>query len=384
MSNFPRDIFIFEAKKANHSAEFIANALSYIDKLEDKHVPVIFSIPHLAIEVGMQSDFINYLINTKDNHYSFFLLQKKDKNSAPREIMAPNEELKFLQRWININILQKLEYNSHIHGFIPESSILKHAQIHHKSKYLMKIDLLKFFDTITDQRVYNMFRSIGYTKNLAWDFSKICTAKHRTSYWESFSTEDYSTLSQHINCNPNVLPQGAPTSPLLANLVATHLDVRIGGLAKKMNFKYTRYADDLCFSSDKAKDLPSLDFVTKIIQEEGFFVNKNKVKYSKTGMKQYVTGLVISNPNAISVSKKKRREIFSHLYYANKYGIESHILKLKSKGAKFSNFQNWLLGNISFHYSIDKKIGKKMFNLYNKINWSISIDSNEIKDENNE
>jgi RNA-directed DNA polymerase len=373
--SFPREAFI-EKAKLNHSDEFINLSLKYINKLEVNGFPVIFSIPHFAIEIGMQSDFINHLIENRNSQYTFFLLKKKKESSAPREIMSPKEELKFLQRWINLNILQKSKFNEYIQGFVPGTSTLKNAQIHQGSKYLLKIDLLKFFDCIEERKVYKVFRSFGYVKNLSWDFAKLCTAKHRNSYWKSFSSEDYSILGKYISKNPSVLPQGAPTSPLLANLVASRLDKRIGKLALKQNFKYSRYADDLCISSNEKKNLPSILFLTKIIEEEGFYINKEKIKYSKAGMKQYVTGLSITN--GVSIEKKKRREIFTHLFFATKYGLQSHLLKLKEKGTYRTNYQNWLLGNISYQYSINKDIGKKMFELYNKINWSIDNNINKI------
>lgn len=375
MNNFSRELFISKAIEEKHSDAFIDITKNYIDNLNSKNLPVIFSLQHFAIEIGMQSDFIDHLISDRNQQYNYFLLQKKNKKSAPREIMAPREELKFIQRWINFNILQKLSYNKHIHGFVPGSSILQHAQVHHKSKFLLKIDLLKFFDTIDEKKVYKMFRSMGYIKNLAWDFAKICTAQHRFTYWQSFSAEDLKILQNYDYDYPNILPQGAPTSPLLANLVASRLDKRLGSLSKKLNSKYTRYADDLCFSADKIEEIPSLKIISKIIEEEGFFINKEKIKFSKLGMKQYVTGLSISDPLSVSVSKSKRREVFKHLYFAEKFGIESHLLKLKSKGKKYSNYQNWLLGHIMYNYSINKKIGKQMFEIYNRINWSIETDA---------
>jgi RNA-directed DNA polymerase len=293
-------------------------------------------------------------------------------SAGVREIMAPKEKLKYIQRWLNYNILQKANYNHHIQGFVPGTSTYKNATIHKSAKFLLKIDLLKFFDCITDKRVYGIFRSFGYSKNVAWDFTKICTFKHRKSYWDSLDIDVRNKLKSIINDNLGVLPQGAPTSPLLANLVASRLDKRISKLAEKSNFNYSRYADDLCFSASERSNLPSLEFLTKIIEQEGFFVNTQKSKLTKGGMKQYVTGLSITGE--ISVSKNKRREIFTHLYFLRKYGLELHLQKLKSKGVYHTNFQNWLLGNISYHYSINPIIGKKMFEIFNLINWQ--IDSN--------
>lgn len=376
MSSFPRDIFLAEVKAQGKSEAYINNTLAYIDYLERKNLPVIFSIPHLALETEIEAKDLYNLIQNRNENYSFFLLRKKNKKNAPREIMAPQEELKFLQKWININILQRNYFNDHIHGFTPNSSILKHAKVHKNANFLLKIDLLKFFDTITEKQVYYLFSDMGYVKNLAWDLAKICTANHRESYWNSFNDQDKIKFT-NFDKNMAVLPQGAPTSPLIANLIASKLDLRISKLSQKIGFKYTRYADDLCFSADKKEQIPSIKEIERIIEEEGFFVNSDKNKFSKKGMKQYVTGLSISNDKKVSLSKNKRREIFTHLHFLVRYGHENHLNKIKKKGGQIRNFQNWLIGHISFHYSIDKEIGKKMFDQYNKINWDLDIKINE-------
>lgn len=366
---FSREAFIEQAKIENRSQAFVDISVNYIDNLQKNNFPVLFSIPHLAMEIGMESGYINYLIWSRENQYIFFLLQKKNKEAAPREIMAPKEQLKYIQRWININILQKAKFNDYIKGFVPGSSILQNAKVHSGAKYILKIDLLKFFDCIDQKKVYGIFRMFGYVKNLAWDFAKLCTAEHRYSYWQSFNEDDFSILKEYISGNPAVLPQGAPTSPLIANLVASRLDKRLGQLALKRGVKYSRYADDLCFSSNLRGQIPSISFLSKIIEEEGFFINREKVKFLKRGGKQYVTGLSVTN--GVSVEKKKRRQVFTHLYFANKYGIKSHLSKLKKAGFKKDNYQNWLLGNISYQYSINNEVGTKMFELFNKINWTI-------------
>jgi len=380
--SFSIEYFIEQAKKEGHSDAYILETTAYIKLLSEQQLPILFSIQHFAIELGMQSNFIKYLINQPRLNYNYFFLQKKKKGSF-REIMAPHEELKYLQRWLNYNILQKLPYSKYVTGFVPGTSILENAKIHKGSKYLLKIDLLKFFDSVDHKRVYNIFKELGYLRNIAHDLASLCTAEHRSAYWNSFSSHEKDLFHYIINENRRILPQGAPTSPLLANLAAKNLDEKLVHLAEKRGFKYSRYADDLCFSSDIENCIPSADYIEQIVRDEGFFVNTEKTKYSKPGVKQYVTGLSIAN-NTISVQKAKRREIFSHLFFANKHGLESHLQHLQEKGKYHQNYQNWLFGHIAFHYSIDKSTGQKMMDLYNKINWTIDSDVQSFKMTNKE
>jgi RNA-directed DNA polymerase len=366
---FPLEDFINESKKQGRSEKFIEETLKYIDFLTLNKFPVIFSLPHFAIELGLTSDQIKFIIENPIINYTYYKLQKKDKKKAPREIMAPKEELKFIQRWINFNILHKCSYENNIKGFVPGTSILQNAQIHEGSKFLLKIDLLKFFDTITEDRVYNIFVEMGYVKNLSRYFAKLCTTKHRKAYWKSFDNSETEILKHLIMGKPSVLPQGAPTSPLLSNLAARTMDTKIKELLSKKACKYSRYADDLCFSANDLDNLPSIRDLKKIIESEGFYINEEKIKLNRRGTKQYVTGLTIANE--VNIPKAKRKEIFKHLYFAHKYGPASHISRLKEGGFNHQNFQDWILGHISFNYSINQKIGKKMFSIYNKINWGI-------------
>ena len=287
--------------------------------------------------------------------------------------MVPNEKLKFVQRWINYNILQQVSLSDACTGFRPEYSILKNAIVHENARAIYKIDLLRFFDTITEKRVFGLFKSLGYIENLAYDLSKICTSKHKKSYWSFVKDYNYDELTFLANDNPAILPQGAPTSPTIANILATRMDERFINLSRLMDFRYTRYADDLTFSITETGRFPNIGVIKKIINDEGFFINPSKVNYSKRGMKQYVTGLTVTH--GTNVSKNERKDIFKHLYYCKKYGPTNHLAYISNTDSKHSRqhygFQDWLIGKISFIYSIDKVNGKKMFKEFEKINWVI-------------
>jgi len=124
-------------------------------------------------------------------------------------------------------------------GFRPNYSILKNAIVHADSIAIYKVDLLRFFDTITDRRVYGLFKSIGYIENLSYDLSKICTFKHKKSYWKFVVEKEQHELNEFLVHNPAVLPQGAPTSPTIANLIAKRMDERFIKLSHVFNSIYT-------------------------------------------------------------------------------------------------------------------------------------------------
>jgi hypothetical protein len=203
-------------------------------------------------------------------NYNYFRLRKK--SGGVREIMVPDPELKNIQRWILCYILEKINLHDKCTGFRKNKSIKDNAGVHVNQEVILKVDLLRFFDTITRARVIGLFKSLGYHPNLSIDLAKLTTAEHRKSYWIGLS-EDEKSL---INTNTAILPQGAPTSPAIANIICRKLDLRFAQLGKKIGYKYSRYADDLTFSG-KFNNLPSMNVIKKIIKEEGFFINEKKV-----------------------------------------------------------------------------------------------------------
>lgn len=377
--SFPLEDFIVQAKKLNKSTEYIIECTRYINSLTEKGYPVFFSIEHFAKEINIQSYFLRALIGEtfdqyseepyKYERYSYFKLKKR--NGTFREIMSPSRDLKYIQKWILFNILSKYPLQDSCKGFRKEISIFDNAKVHEKSEVILKVDLLKFYDTITEKRIYGVFKNMGYIENLAYSLSKITTAKHRDSYWDSFDNLSKETLSKLVDERPGILPQGAPTSPMLANIVATRMDKRFESLASKMNFKYSRYADDLTFSIQINGKLPSLKMIKKIISDEGFYLNNEKLKYMKKGCSQYVTGLTTTH--GVNVSKKYRKTISDHIYYCKKNGVENH-LKIKSQdfvGYNSLKFHDWLYGHLCFIKSINAKANSKLLEEFNKINWFV-------------
>lgn len=353
--SFPFEQFIIQAREQNKSEEFIDACLFYSKKLDNNNLPVIFSLEHLAILIGVQSDYIRNLIGDrkkeiiyeyeyKYRRYNYFKLKKRD--GKFREIMSPSKDLKYIQKWILVNILSKYILAESCKGFRKGISIKDNAKIHENSEVILKVDLLKFYDTITEKRVYGVFKSLGYVSNLSYSFAKITTAKHRESYWKDFDENSKRILKDLIDSKPSILPQGAPTSPIISNILATKMDYRFEALASKLNFSYSRYADDLTFSIRNIGKLPSLKLITKIIADEGFFINSNKTKYMKKGCKQYVTGLTTTN--GTNVSKEYRKKITEHIYYCRKYGVNSHLERRQTEFPKYNNikFHNWLYGHM--------------------------------------
>lgn len=295
------------------------------------------------------------------------------KTGGYRIICSPNDELKYIQKWIYFNILSNYKLSKSCKGFVPNFSIKSNAEIHEGADLILKIDLLRFFDTITEKRVYGAFSYMGYQKNLCVALAKLCTVKHKLIYWDNFNEKEKIFLNKLLRKREAVLPQGAPSSPSLANIIATKMDKRFEQLSSVMNFSYSRYADDITFSIKEGGRLPSIKLLSKIIIDEGFFINENKIRYIKKGKQQIVTGLSIAN--GIHTPKKYRKSIMRHIHFCRKFGVEEHLKKQKGKlrhdNHNAISFHDWLYGNICFILSVDKIYGERLLSGFNKIDWFI-------------
>jgi retron-type reverse transcriptase len=360
--NFSRNSFEIQAREDGHSDSFIDNTLGYADNLVQRNLPVIFSIKHFAILTNTDFRKLRQIINNREFHYSYYLIKKR--RGGFRRIVAPHKNIKLLQKWIQENILDKLEFDEYVTGFVKNRSILNNAKFHENSQVILNFDLSNFFETITERRVYGLFKSLGYATNLAVDFAKICTVAISEEKYNKLDDEEKEYFNDLLNKEP-VLVQGAPTSPGISNLICKNLDKRLSKLAIKSGVNYSRYADDITFSGNSDK-LPNVGIIKKIINEENFAINWDKVGKYKTGQRQLVTGLLVDNK--VRIPKKFKKDIYRHLHFCKKFGAYSHFQRVcPDKGYR----KEWMLGKILYVHSIEPDEAKKMFDLAEQINWEI-------------
>jgi len=252
-------------------------------------------------------------------------------------LSIPPENLKYIQKWLTENILQKFKYSEYATGFTKGKSIYDNAKKHINKGCVINIDIKDFFPSIKFPRVYNIFKLCGYSKKLCVLFANICTLDKS-------------------------LPQGSPASPIISNIISYKLDLRLSSLAKKIDSSYTRYADDITFSG--TRELPKfLPLIKQIIENEGFILNNKKQRILYNHNAQIVTGLIVNNK--VNVSKKMRTELRQNLYYMQKYGIDEHISKSGFDGR--IQFLAHIKGIINFINMINPKLGNSFYMQYNHI-----------------
>jgi hypothetical protein len=274
----------------------------YIDLLDSNNTVIILDFEHLSKLLGISKYNLFKIINRPTDFYHTYNIPKR--SGGLREISAPRPIILNCQRWIYENILINQELHSSCKGFRKEISITHNASQHLGKKFLLKLDLKDFFPSITFNRVFSVFRKLGYTHKMSYFLASICT------------------LEGH-------LPQGAATSPILSNIIAKRLDNRLNRLAQKFELTYTRYADDLSFSGNKLP-IKIISYIKQIIEDEGFTVNEKRLNCCLKTKRKIITGISISSGRA-TIPRKNKREVRKAVYYIKKNGLFEHQKKLIQK-----------------------------------------------------
>lgn len=278
-------------------------------------------------------------------HYTPFTIPKR--NGKSRQIWAPLPKLKKAQHWILRNIAERLPIHGAAHGFVAGRSIATNAKKHCNSKIVIKMDIKDFFPTVTWRRVKGVFRKAGYRDQIATLLAMICTEAPR-------EVVQHRGQTYYIALGPRCLPQGAPTSPAITNVLCRQMDVRLTALAKKLGWRYTRYADDLSFSlpadhEGEPKIGSLLGGTKRIVSSEGFEIHPEKTRVMRGAACQQITGLVVNGDGTPRVPRKRRRQIRAAL----------HNLK-NGKGLREGENLSQLIGYIAFINMTQPELAQSM------------------------
>lgn len=286
-------------------------------KLAINNVPPIATAEDLAKAMNITVGELRFLsfhrTVSRISHYKRFYIPKK--TGGKRLISTPMPRLKTAQHWILENILSKVPVKDVAHGFVKSRSIVTNATPHLKAEVVINIDMKDFFPSITYPRVKGVFQSLGYSEQVATVMALMCTEPECDEI-------ELDGITYYAAGTERLLPQGAPTSPAITNIICRKLDARLNGIAKKMAFTYTRYADDLTFSASgeptsRVKTL--MGFIKKVVREEKLTIHPDKIRVLRKGACKEVTGLVVNDK--LSIKAKDLDKFRALLYQIEKTGV---------------------------------------------------------------
>ena len=273
-------------------------------------LPYFETIEELS-ELTRLSTQLLYCLSTKTSKY-YMIKKIPKKNGGLRELSIPSYTLRIVQRWILTEILNKILPSDRAMAFRKGKDFghKQNAFYHANTLYGLSIDIKDFFPSITVNKVYTIFSTLGYNSFAATILTNLCTLEGK-------------------------LPQGSPCSPAISNIICSSLDRRFVGLCEKRGIRYSRYADDMYFScDDKILLLKNFPIITRIVESEGFILNTRKVHFHTPSNKKQITGITVSPTNIEdyvelkaprTLKQKTRAEIFTCLI-SGQYQNKDHIL----------------------------------------------------------
>lgn len=277
----------------------------------------------------------------KRQEYQIFWLAKH--SGGYRPVAAPSLGLKKVQRGI-LSLLSVGEVSPHATAYQPGCTLLRNAAPHVGQPFVVKLDIANFFGSIPFPAVYAAIdRALCRNPEIQSSTKASSAREGATESYNAALSFFFATL-----CTlDGVLPQGAPTSPLLSNLVFFPLDCRIAAFCEGRKIHYTRYSDDLTFSGDFSPDT-LIRFIRRLLCEHGFLLHESKTVIARRGNRQQVTGILVNDrPQA---GRKFRRRIRQELYYIQRFGLSSHLLHEGRTGESCAPgpYLHSLLGRIQF------------------------------------
>ena len=336
----------------------------------DWHLPQIRDKEQLASHLGISNPTLHWLTSLhlspddRPRHYVSSWIKKRA--GKDRLIESPKQQLKTVQRVILQDFLNRIPLHNAAHGFCRGRSPISFTAGHVGKTWCLRMDLRDFFPSIRGGRVRGMFRAFGMPPEVARCLAALTSTQTHLDIVESQRPAGHrGQFTASRLYLPAHLPQGAPSSPAIANIMAYRLDARLAGLAVAAKVHYTRYADDLLFSGERCSIRHVKNFaatVGAIALEQGFKINHHKTKIQFASQRQSATGIVL-NQHA-NIGRQDFDQLKAILFNCIQHGPASQ----NRNG--IANFKQHLSGRINWVAQVNPTRAQKLLRLMAKINWS--------------
>lgn len=279
---------------------------------------VYHEVSTLSRDLGISARTLYAVSNSLSRHYRRVQIKKRD--GTYRHLSVPDDVLKRIQRSITENLLVYMPVSPYATAYRCGGNIRKNAAPHVGKQKILKLDIRHFFDSVLYSAVKeNVFPAERFSEQNRVLLTMLC-------YYKDF------------------LPQGAPSSPAITNILLYEFDNAAGAWCASQNIGYTRYCDDMTFSGDFDERIV-IRYISTELKKLGFFLNMRKTKVLCPGQRQLVTGLTVNEK--ANVPAVYRRKLRQDLYYCRKFGVEAHLKNIGSEISPEAYAQS-LLGRVHF------------------------------------
>jgi hypothetical protein len=360
----------------------VDNAVATAEQIRavNRHVPVLFSLKHLAARSGVPYGFLRAVVERQDlPFYRTFRIRKRPLKGKVRFrlIAAPSPPLLRVQRWIAKEVLA----NGHPHNasvaYAPKSSPLKAAALHCNARWLVKVDVMNFFESITEVSAYKSFRRLGYQPLLSFEMARLSTRLRSPTralpspYWHT-EAHRWSSIEAYQVWTKGALPQGAPTSPMLANLASVELDEVLTAVAEEQGLVYTRYADDLCFStSGEFSRKQCVELVSRVyarLRRFGLSPQRLKTTIASPGARKIVLGLLVDGP-APRLTREFKARMRQHLHFLQRSDVGPARHAARRGFASVIGLRHHVEGLVEYASSVDAAYGGQCRQALSQVTW---------------
>lgn len=333
----------------------------------------LLTLKHLSVESGIPYGFLRKTVAREAGRYRHIYLRKKvPGRKNVRMISIPESQLLICQKWISENILKFGSPHQCSFAYHPKSNPVFAARVHTKAKWLIKIDIQDFFHAISEHQVYRVFRSLGYSRLVSFELSRLCTMPCERHTADKADKKYLDVKIKHYySPDVGILPQGAPTSPMLSNLVMKHLDFELAQIADDNAMRFTRYADDIVFSCEDGRPQKEINrikrFILKTLNDGGFRPNRRKTKVRGPGARKVVLGILVDGRHP-RLPREYKDKIRQHLHYLTHpdFGPASHAAARKTS---ISRIYHHVFGLICWAKAVEPSFGEKAIATFNSVKW---------------
>jgi RNA-directed DNA polymerase len=318
------------------------------EKLRLSGAPVLYSLKHLSLSCGVDYGFLRGVVRRNLKAYRSLRIPKN--TGGFRNLQSPIEALAKAQRWILHEILYKVPRHRNNYAYFPKVTTLDSAKRHAGASWLIKTDIHDYFPSVGEKMVYKVFSDLGYSSLLSFELARLCTWPHNLALAGSDINEVAGqVIPSYVYPASDLgsLPQGAPTSGALSNACTYALDETLSKMAISERLIYSRYSDDMVFSTKQAFDRSYASAlilrVKKIVKLSGFEIHDKKTKLVPPGARKIVLGMLIGDCG-VGILPEHKRMISVYIHGVFRYGpiAYSERREFDSVISFFNHVEGWL------------------------------------------
>ncbi len=380
MTFWPPHLYRDSGGKKNVPPEIIESALEDAFLVQRKHLlPPVLTLRHLSEMSKCSYRSLRRIVErSHPRPYRFY--QVKKRSAGTRLICVPCGQLMQVQKWINRFILHAVPSHPSSMAFARGQSIVDCARRHCGAQWLIKLDVRRFFESISERQVFGVFEGLGYRPLIAFEMARLSTRvprrrsglDHQKRWSNSTETQEKYSLEDYRSADVGHLPQGAPTSPLLSNLCVHNLDENLSALAHQHRLVYTRYADDIVLSTTSPYSRAQCMDIAKQVSEQmksfGLRANTTKTAIVPPGARKVVLGLLVDRDHP-RLQQTFRKQMELHMYHLTHHGPLQHAEK-RGFDSVF-RLKLFLEGKISYASSVEPEFGQSLWQQFNTVEWPL-------------